>query len=319
VSFLLPIGGQLHRLKVGGSFDLNKSINRSTDNLFGTFTFASLEDFEANLPERFDRSLTERRTRNGSLNSGLYFGDTWRVSMPLEITLGLRWDYSRLDQTPEYNPAIEAAFGRRTDISPDAMGFSPRIGFNYRLNAQGTAPKSLSGGVGLFAGRSPLNIYSQAVRQTGLPNAEQRLTCIGGATPVPDWDLYLQDPLAVPDVCADGGMGAGDPFSLRAPTVTLIDPDQSLPSSLRFDVGYRTQLPKNFSGNFRYTYSLGMGLWGYRDINLDEGTTFTLGGENRPFNGDPSAIVPSTGAASYATSRIHSEFGSVYDVVSGHG
>jgi hypothetical protein len=96
--------------------------------------------------------------------------------MPLEITLGLRWDYSRLDQKPDYNPAVEAAFGRRTDITPDAMGFSPRVGFNYRLNAQGEPPKSLSGGIGLFAGRSPINIYSTAVRQTGLPNAEQRLS-----------------------------------------------------------------------------------------------------------------------------------------------
>ncbi|HSK18761.1 MAG TPA: TonB-dependent receptor [Longimicrobiales bacterium] len=317
VSFLLPVGGQLHRLKVGGRFDISKNIDRSTDNLYGTFTFASLEDFEANLPERFDRSLTERRTRTGSLNGGLYVGDTWRVSMPLEVTLGLRWDYSRLDQKPDYNPAVEAAFGRRTDITPDAMGFSPRVGFSYRLNAQGEPPKSLSGGIGLFAGRSPINIYSTAVRQTGLPNAEQRLTCIGDATPVPDWDLYLQDPGAVPDMCADGGMGAGDPFSLRAPTVTLIDPDQSLPSSLRLDLGYRTQLPKNFTGNFRYTYSLGRGLWGYRDINLDEANTFALGGDGRPFFGDPSAIVTQSGAVSYGASRINPEFGSVFDVVSG--
>src|SRR5690606_11158854 len=288
----------------------------STDNLFGTFTFASLEDFEANRPERFDRSLTERRARTGSLNAGLYLGDTWRVSMPLEITIGLRWDYSRLDQKPEYNPATEAAFGRRTDITPDAMQFSPRVGFNYRLNAQGEAPKSISGGIGLFAGRSPISIYSTAVRQTGLPNAEQRLTCIGDATPVPDWDLYIADPTAVPDVCADGGTGTGDPFSLRAPTVTLIDPDQSLPSSLRVDLGYRTTLLKNLMGNFRYTYSRGMGLWGYRDINLDEATTFMLGTENRPFFGDPSAIVTETGAVSYATSRIDPAFGSVFDVVS---
>jgi hypothetical protein len=316
VSFLRPVGGQLHRLKLGGSIDLSRNINRSTDNLFGTFTFASLEDFEANRPERFDRSLTERRTRTGSLNAGLYVGDTWRVSMPLEITLGLRWDYSRLDQRPDYNPAVEAAFGRRTDITPDAMGISPRIGFNYRLNAQGEAPKSLSGGIGLFAGRSPLNIYSTAVRQTGLPNAEQRLSCIGAATPAPDWDLYLQDPTAVPDACADGTTG-GDLFSLRAPTVTLIDPDQSLPSSLRLDVGYRTQLPKNFTGNFRYTYSLGRGLWGYRDINLDETNSFELGGEGRRFFGDRSAIVTESGAVSYAAARINPEFGSVFDVVSG--
>jgi hypothetical protein len=316
LSFLLPVGSQIHRLKVGGNVQLNKDVSRSTDNLFGSFTFASLDDFAANRPERYDRSLTERRARTGALNTGLYIGDTWRVSMPLELTLGLRWDYSRLDQMPDHNPAIEEAFGRRTDITPSASSLSPRVGFNYRLNQQGQPARSLSGGVGLFAGRSPINIFSTAVRQTGLPGAEQRLSCIGDAVPLPDWDLYLQNPMAVPTECADGGTGVPDGLSQRAPTVTLIDPDQSMPSSLRFDLGYRTQLPKNFMGNFRYQYSVGMGLWGYRDINLDETTSFVLGHENRPFYGDPTAIVERTGATSMAASRRYSEFGSVYDVVS---
>jgi hypothetical protein len=177
-------------------------------------------------------------------------------------------------------------------------------------------PKALNGGIGVFAGRVPTNIFSQAVRQTGLPDSEQRLSCIGGAVPIPDWELYLSDPSQVPSVCADGGPGVPDAFSQRAPTVMLIDPEQSLPTSVRFDIGYRTQLPLNISGNFRYTYSLGTGLWGYHDINLDEGKYFTLAGENRPFFGNPSAIVPTTGASSMVASRLHPEYGNVFDVVS---
>ncbi|CAN5595263.1 hypothetical protein BH23GEM10_BH23GEM10_10800 [soil metagenome] len=316
LSFLLPVGSQIHRLKVGGSVQLNKDVSRSTNNLFGSFTFASLDDFAANRPERYDRSLTERNARTGSINTGLYVGDTWRISMPLEVTLGLRWDYSKLDQRPDYNPLIEQAFGRRTDISPTSAGISPRVGFNYRLNQQGQPPRSLSGGVGLFAGRPPINIFSTAVRQTGLPDAELRLSCIGEAVPIPDWDRYLSDPMSLPTQCADGGTGVPDGQSQRAPTVTLIDPDQSMPSSLRFDIGYRTQLPKNFTGNFRYMHSRGMGLWGYSDMNLDAANTFMLGNEGRPFFGDPTAIVAYSGATSMASSRVHDEFASVYDVVS---
>src|SRR5690606_11419780 len=156
ISFLLPVGGQLHRLKVGGSFDVDKSINRSTDNLLGTFTFASLEDFEANRPERFDRALTERRARTGSLNAGLYLGDTWRLTLPLWTPIGLRWACSRPDPKPEYTPAVDATFRRRTDSTPAAMRFSPRIAFNYRLNAPGPPATSPSRGLGLFAGRRPL-------------------------------------------------------------------------------------------------------------------------------------------------------------------
>ncbi|HSJ24258.1 MAG TPA: TonB-dependent receptor [Longimicrobiales bacterium] len=313
LSLLQPIRNQLHRFKIGGSVQYSKDVNRSTDNLFGTFTYASLEDFLNNRPDRYERSLAERQARTGALTTGLYVGDTWRVSNPLEVTLGLRWDRTALDQTPDYNPAVENLFGLRTDVDPVASAVSPRIGFNYRLNRQGQPARALSGGLGLFAGRAPTSIFSTAVRQTGLPDAEQRLICIGDAVPFADWDLYMTDPMSVPTTCADGGSGVQ--LSTRAPNVTIISPEQSLPSSLRADVGYRTQLPLQMNGNFRYMYSRGMGLWGYRDLNIDETNYFMLAGEDRPFFGDPAGIVERTGATSLASSRRHDEFGNVYEVV----
>jgi hypothetical protein len=312
LSLLQPIGSQIHRLKLGGSVQYSKDVSRSTDNLFGSFSYASLEDFFGNRPDRYERSLTERQSRTGSLNTGIYIGDTWRITMPLELTLGLRWDRSQLDQKPTYNPLVEQLFGRRTDMDPVASAISPRIGFNYRLNQQGQPARALSGGIGMFAGRPPTSIFSAAVRQTGLPDAEQRLVCIGDAVPIPDWDLYQRNPLAVPATCADGG--SGELLTSRAPNVTLIASDQALPSSLRFDLGYRAQLPYQLNANMRYTYSRGMGLWGYRDLNIDESRRFTLQGEGRPFYGDASGIVQRTGATSLASSRIHEEFGNVYEV-----
>ncbi|MEO5510522.1 MAG: TonB-dependent receptor [Longimicrobiales bacterium] len=319
LSFLQHVGTQVHRLKVGGSLQKTKAIDRSANNIFGAFSFNSLQDFEANRPSSYTRSLQERKSNTGTYNAGVYVGDTWRVSEPLEVTMGLRYDYSALDQKPEYNPVIETIFGRRTDFNPTAGSFSPRVGFNLRLSGQQNGnfqqqAKNLSGGIGLFAGRAPTNIYSTAVRQTGLPSAEQTLSCIGTAVPVPDWDLYIADPSQVPSTCADGGLG-NPTQSFRAPTVTLIDPDQSLPSSLRFNIGYRTQLPKNIQANFGYSYSMGMGLWGYQDKNLNTASSTTLGNENRPFYGDINSVVSTTGAVSFASSRAHSEFGNVYDVI----
>jgi hypothetical protein len=316
LSFLLPVGSQLHRLKVGGSVQRTRNINRSTNNIFGTYTYGSLADFEANRPERYSRSLSERRTHSGTLNTGVYFGDTWRISQPLEVTLGLRWDRSELDQQPAYNPVVEQTFGRRTDIEPIATSVSPRIGFNYRFPTQpGVPAKSISGGIGLFAGRAPTDIFAEAVRQTGLPSAEQTLSCIGSAVPIPDWDLYLSDPTAVPTTCADGLPGLPPVLSSRGPTVTLINPEQKMPSSLRVDFGYRTRLPRNVNANFRYTMSRGFGLWGYRDINLNQTPVFLLANDGRPFFGSKESIVSSSGAVSLAGSRVHSAFGNVYDVL----
>jgi hypothetical protein len=314
LTFLLPLGPtQLHRMKIGGSVQRTRDIARSTDNLFGAFTYASLADFEENRPDRYERALTVRDSRTGRLVAGVYVGDTWRITAPLELTYGFRWDYSRFDQRPAYNPDVDEAFGRRTDMMPTAGAFSPRLGFSYRIGQapRGARPKTLSGGVGVFAGRAPTNIFSAALRQTGLPDAEQRLICIGTAVPEPDWDGYISDPMSVPTACADGGSGFQ---SSRVPTVTVIAPNQKMPSSLRGEVGYRTSLPLNLDGNIRYTYNRGFGLWGYVDLNLNEEETFILDGEDRVFFGSQTAIVQRTGAVSQASSRRHSAFGNVYEV-----
>ena len=362
LSFLQPIGAHIHRFKLGGNLQLQSSEERSTDNLFGSFSYASLADFEANRPERFERALTERASSTSRVSGGVFLGDTWRISQPFEVTLGLRWDYSALGERPAYNPAVEEAFGRRTDVQPSATGWSPRIGFSYRLgqgssaqspaqgqgqgqgqgqaqgqtqgqgqrqgqaqgqgrgSGQGLAQgpgiaRSLTGGLGYFAGRAPNQVFSQAYRQTGLPSAEQRLVCIGGAVPIPDWDRYFLDPAAVPTTCADGGLGTNPVFSTTSPNVTLLNPSQRLPSSLRADLGYRTQLMGRLPVNFSYSWSLGLGLWGYRDLNLDEATTFTVAGEDRSFYGTPDAIVPRTGASTASASRLNPAFGQVFDVV----
>lgn len=315
LSFLLPVGDQLHRLKVGGSLQRSRSINRSTNNIFGSFTYNSLADLEANRPESFTRSLSERRTNTGTFNTAVYVGDTWRITQPLEVTLGLRWDRTELDQKPAYNPIVEQIFGRRTDVDPVVSGWSPRVGFNYRIasGTPGQPAKTISGGIGIFAGRPQTNVFSTAVRQTGLPNAEQSLSCIGSAVPIPDWDLYMQDQSAIPSACADGGPGLPPVFSSRAPAVTLINPDQSAPSSMRLETSYRTRLPFNLNTTFRYTYSRGFGLWGYQDMNLNDAAQFTLP-DGRPVFAGKGAITPG-GTVSLAGSRLHPEFGTVYDVV----
>jgi hypothetical protein len=319
LSFLLPIGTQLHRLKMGGMLQQTRSVNQSVSNIFGSFIFNSIEDLEQNAPVRFERTLADEFERLGAFNAGVYVGDTWRVSDPLELTVGLRWDYTRVDQTPAYNPAIEAAFGRRNDIEPSAAIFSPRLGFTYRLAASEgqRAARTLSGGIGLFAGQTPTNVYAAAARQTGLVGAEQRLVCIGAATPIPDWDAYLADPASIPSACADGG--SGTTLSSRLPTVALINPDQKMPTSLRTEIAYRTRLPLNLSANFRYSYARGFGLWGYYDLNLDESQLITITPEGRPFFGDPSAIVSGSGQTTLAASRRFDQFGNVFDIRADRG
>src|SRR5690606_33140883 len=123
-------------------------VNRNTSNVLGSFRYNSLEELEQNLPYRFERTLSQREERTGRTNAGLFLSDTWRVSTPLELQLGLRWDYSRYDQRPDYNPDIESAFGLRTDVVPSASAISPRISFSYTPAQAGGRGGNAGGGGG---------------------------------------------------------------------------------------------------------------------------------------------------------------------------
>src|SRR5690606_19579375 len=100
--------------------------------------------------------------------------------------------------------------------------------------------RALTGGIGYCAGRAPTNIFSTAIRQTGLPNAELTLICIGSSVPIPEWDVYRADLSAIPAEGDQDEPSAPNTQAARAPTVTAIRPDQSLPTSLRMEAGYRT-------------------------------------------------------------------------------
>lgn len=311
--------GLSHRVRAGVEVSVNRFASINQNDVFGTFTFNSLEDFEANRPSAFSRALTPRKREGGGLTGAAWISDTWRPTEPLQLTLGLRLDSYRFSDTPEFNPAVEEVFGRRTDRFPSTLVVSPRLGFSYRLSPRGAATRVVRGGVGLFAGAVPANLFAAAMQQTGLPGSEVSLYCIGSAVPIPDWNAYRQDPSTIPTRCLDGGMGSSPLQSARQPSVTVFHPSFRSPGSWRVNLGF--ELPVSLAGrqlplNLDYTYARGVNLYRVRDLNLDEGKTFLLPAEGRPFFGDPSAIVPSTARVSYLSSRVDRSFGNVYEYVS---
>jgi hypothetical protein len=303
-----------HRIKLGGQMDRREFASRSTNNYFGSFTFESLDDFENNRPSAFSRSLTPRERKGGGTNLSAWLTDTWRPRNPLQITLGLRLDYTGFDERPAYNPAVDQTFGRKTDEFPMDIHVSPRLGFSYRLNQTGQLTKVIRGGIGEFKGQAPTNLFANALQQTGLPGSELSLNCIGDAVPIPDWTAYLNDVSLIPTTCADGGTGVPTTQSFRAPSVTVFNPGFASPSSWRLNLGYQQQLTRTLQVSADYTYSLGVDLYGVRDLNLNESNAVALTAEgNRPFFGDPASIVTRTGQVSSRTSRVDAAFASVYE------
>ena len=106
---------------------------------------------------------------------------------------------------------------------------SPRLGFswNYGTASQVGAfagafrgPRAtLRGGIGVFQNTPQATLLGAAIDNTGLATGLQQITCVGPATPVPDWSAYAANPGTIPTSCADGTTGSV--FANAAPNVTL--------------------------------------------------------------------------------------------------
>ena len=313
ISRLTTAGG--HRFKLGGLLNEQRSSVGFVPNRFGTFFFNSLADFEAGTPTQFTRTLFARDQQSATDNFGTYLGDSWRVSPKVQVTYGLRAEGSRYPDKPDYNPDVEATFGRRTHNLPSEIHVSPRAGFTVFLGESqfGPPPLTLRGGFGEFRGTAPAQLFASALNATGLSNGQALLTCVGSAAPAPDWASYLSDPSTIPTTC-NGGTSV---FAKQRRNVAVFDPNFEAPRAWRASLGLNRRFWDRYSFSIDAGYARGVAQTGLTDINLDTVPKFTLSNEgNRPVYAPPSAIIPSTGVVSIFGSRLHPQFGTVNQITS---
>jgi hypothetical protein len=313
-----------HRLSF--STDAKQSMSQSdqSSNLLGSFTFNSLADLEAGRPASFSRLLTPRFQRRGQTTAGMSIQDSWRVNQDFQMTLGLRADAGRFGSRPDRNPAIESAFGVRNDIVPNRMTFSPRISFSKTLGeaqqisfieGERRGPRArIGGGIAVFQQAPTASLVTRVANNTGLPSAVQQLTCVGDATPMPDWDLYRTNPGSVPSECVDGT--GGTVFASSLPSVTLVDPQYSPSRRISSDLNWRGAVLNNrFMATVTGNYALNLKQPGEIDLNFDPTVRFTLAEEgDRPVFVKTTSIVPSSGAIASRDARRDSTFNRVTQI-----
>jgi hypothetical protein len=321
-----PIRAVSHRIKLFSQAQIDGYNQTSQSNGLGTFSYNSLADLAANLPASYSRTLYSPM-RTGSEASGAFaLADYWNKSPDLQFVYGPRLEWNTFTQAPTDNPEITRLFGARTSSTPSTVHVSPRFGFNWlyrgarnahlgggisNLGTLFTPPKgALRGGFGEFRSQLSPSLVSDAIVSTGLPGSTtQRLTCVGPATPIPDWRDYLSNANDVPAACANG-IGASA-FVDAAPSVQLFDPSYTPPRRWTGNLGW-TSAYKVVFYSVDASYSLNLNQPSRVDLNYTGTRKFALANEaNRPVYVAPTSIVPSTGLVSPLDSRISSEFGSV--------
>lgn len=318
-------GHAAHRVKFDADSRFDGISQQMTGNSLGDFKFNSLSDLETNNATSFTRTLSSPTLRGSVWNGYAALGDLWRKSPTFQLLYGARFEANRYTTLPDFNPAVASTFGLRTDNAPNTVSISPRIGFTWvrgpggngiRFNNVGEfhmGPTSyVRGGIGEFRNILPANLLTNASAATGLASGVQSLTCVGSATPTPDFAQYLSNPGSIPTGCLNGAPPA---FADAAPTVQLFDPSYTAPRTWRGNLSYASSY-KQLVYSIEGLYSLNLDQPGRTDVNFSNVQSFTLSDEGRPVFVEATDVVPASGAVSSVGARISPTFGQVIDNVS---
>ncbi len=321
-------GGRRHRFKTMLWARADGLHQVGNGNPLGTFSFNSVEDFAANRPSSFSRTLTQPDASGSAWNAAAALSHQWAPTRFFSLIYGARVEANGFGDKPQSNPALEQALGVRTGVAPTMFHVSPRLGFSYtynrdRDNGSGSSftpvghyfrnvTGTLRGGIGEFRDLLRPGVLADASAATGLPGGTTSLSCVGAAVPIPDWTKFASDPTAIPARCLDGSGVLAE----RVPSVTLIDPGYNVPRSWRGSLDWTTSF-RNWMIRANTLGSYDLSQPGVVDANFAGVSKLTLAGEgNRPVFVSTAGIDPSTGAVSATEARKSAAYGRVAERIS---
>jgi hypothetical protein len=159
-----------HQMRVGLLLEGGLYGNFDARNAAGTFTFASLEAYEANQPLQFTQRIGVVDTSFSQYQFGVYFQDDFRVNRMLSLSLGVRNEM-------------------QSHVN-DRLNLMPRVGFT--LTPWGSQT-SIRGGYGIFNDWYDSSLYDQTLRVNGI--AQRDLLILNPGYPDP---FLGTDPIVLP-------------------------------------------------------------------------------------------------------------------------
>ncbi len=140
-----------HAVRAGTLVEGESYRSDSRTNYLGTFTFASLSDFEASRPTTFSRRAGDPLVRYSMWQAGAFVQDDWRVGKNLTLSGGLRQELqTHLD---------------------DRWNLAPRAGFTWSPFKSGKT--TIRGGGGIFYDWLDAGTFEQTLRVDGAHQRDQ--------------------------------------------------------------------------------------------------------------------------------------------------
>lgn len=343
-----------HTLKVGVELNRADLFNLFVQNATGTLVFRNVNDLRAGLlspgtgnnqvqttPANVVSGATEGAILNvtptGDINTAaaafqrdifsIYAQDEWRMSDQLNAVVGLRVDWYDGGRPPlNENFVARYGFGNNTGFSNLDPVIMPRFAMTYDMDDFAVfSGAQIRGGVGIYSGGDPLVWFGNAFQNNGRTFGEGTTQAAG--CPTGQIDVTPNGTFTGLPTCA---VAAGQAQAARGLADTQsIDPDIEIPTVLRANIGFQSELnfaeDGFFSGwnlNLDYIYSKYYNPFTVVDLSQTVDTRLGINGftvDGRPIyraidptvagcdaelvSADPNPVFTGVTAACFNTSR----------------
>jgi hypothetical protein len=264
-----PFGG--HSFKVGGEYSYVKNQFRQGGSLNGVFGFsASNGPFNAADPRSYPDRLTIRvpvasNPLVKAYYSSAFFQDKWAPTSNLTISLGLRYELSKLPIVERDNPR----FGDPNDYPVDTNDWAPRLGFSW--DPLGDHRTVIRGGWGLFYNQFRNGDVDQFMSNGVLSDSFLVNFPANNVDPGPSAGRLPTDPFLVGGPVLNRTLlNAMFPRGTRqrnTGTVELDNPDRRTPYTHTTSLGFTRQMWGNSAVSVDYTRQASRALEQQRDLN----------------------------------------------------
>lgn len=281
-----------HKFTAGLNWQFTNLSNSFTYNPFGAFTFNTLEDFYNSSkagtttpigvstglgrPSKYELNYTTQEGRMVTLSNpkisqlAFYLQDEMALSDRFNLTAGLRFDLISITNKPQDNVAVHDMTFQDADgnsvkyntsnVPGASLLVSPRVGFNWKLNEEGTI--ALKGGSGLFTGLIPF-VYLE--KMYGINGLNEGAISATKAEDLQNYPFQNETAYYKPN-----GGSANSTYELN-----LVNSKFKMPQTWRSSLGIDIRTNDGWTFGLEGVYSKDFHSAYYVNANIDHKTTTT--------------------------------------------